>query len=29
MNRAGALLGQHTPRTLVLPVAKRAWRQAL
>lgn len=29
MNRAGALLGQHTPRALVLPVAKRAWRQAL
>lgn len=28
MNRAGALLGQHTPRALVLPVAKRAWRQA-
>jgi uncharacterized protein len=29
MNRAGALLGQHSPRALVLPVAKRAWRQAL
>ena len=29
MNRAGALFGQHTPRTIVLPVAKRAWRQAL
>jgi short-subunit dehydrogenase len=28
MNRAGALLGQHSPRTLVLPLAKRAWRQA-
>jgi len=28
MNRAGALLGQHTPRSVVLPVAKRAWRQA-
>ena len=29
MNRAGALLGQHSPRALVLPVAKLAWRQAL
>jgi uncharacterized protein len=29
MNRAGALLGQHSPRVLALPVAKRAWRQAL
>jgi hypothetical protein len=28
MNRAGALLGQHSPRTLVLPLAKQAWRQA-
>jgi len=28
MNRAGALLGQHTPRALMLPVAKRTWRQA-
>jgi short-subunit dehydrogenase len=28
MNRATALFGQHTPRTLVLPVAKRTWRQA-
>jgi uncharacterized protein len=28
MQRAGALLGQHSPRALVLPVAKRAWRQA-
>jgi short-subunit dehydrogenase len=28
MNRAGALLGQHTPRSVVLPLAKRAWRQA-
>jgi len=28
MNRAGALLGQHSPRALVLPLAKRAWRQA-
>ena len=29
VNRAGALAGQHTPRALVLPLAKRAWRQAL
>jgi uncharacterized protein len=29
MNRAGALFGQHTPRAIVLPVAKRAWRQAI
>lgn len=29
MNRAGALAGQHTPRSLILPIAKRAWRQAL
>jgi short-subunit dehydrogenase len=28
LNRAGALTGQHTPRTLVLPIAKRIWRQA-
>ena len=28
MNRATALLGQHTPRSVVLPLAKRAWRQA-
>lgn len=28
MNRAGALLGQHSPRALLLPLAKRAWRQA-
>ena len=28
MNRAGALLGQHSPRALVLPLVKRAWRQA-
>ncbi len=28
MNRAGALLGQHSPRAIVLPLAKRAWRQA-
>ena len=29
VNRAGALAGQHTPRALVLPLVKRAWRQAL
>jgi uncharacterized protein len=29
LNRAGAITGQHTPRTLVLPIAKRVWRQAL
>jgi short-subunit dehydrogenase len=29
LNRAGALTGQHTPRTLVLPIARRIWRQAL
>jgi short-subunit dehydrogenase len=28
MNRAGALLGQHSPRALVLPLVKRAWKQA-
>jgi uncharacterized protein len=28
MNRATALFGQHTPRALALPVAKRTWRQA-
>jgi short-subunit dehydrogenase len=27
MNRAGALLGQHSPRWALLPLAKRAWRQ--
>jgi short-subunit dehydrogenase len=26
-NRATALTGQHTPRTLVLPLAKRLWRR--
>jgi hypothetical protein len=26
MNRAGALLGQHSPRWAVLPLVKRAWR---
>jgi short-subunit dehydrogenase len=29
LNRAGAITGQHTPRTLVLPLAKRVWRQAV
>jgi len=29
LNRAGAITGQHTPRTLVLPIAKRVWKQAL
>jgi uncharacterized protein len=29
INRAGALTGQHTPRMLVLPIARRIWRQAL
>lgn len=28
MNRAGALSGQHSPRMLMLPLAKRLWRQA-
>ena len=28
MNQVGALLGQHSPRSVVLPVAARAWRQA-
>ena len=28
MNRAGALLGQHSPRSVVLPLAKRVWRLA-
>jgi hypothetical protein len=27
LNRAGALTGQHSPRMLVLPFAKRLWRQ--
>lgn len=26
LNRAGTLLGQHSPRAVVLPLAKRAWR---
>jgi hypothetical protein len=29
VNRAGALAGQHSPRMLVLPLARRIWRQAL
>ena len=29
LNRAGAVTGQHSPRMLVLPLAKRIWRQAL
>ena len=28
LNRAGALSGQHAPRALILPLAKRIWRQA-
>jgi short-subunit dehydrogenase len=28
LNRAGAITGQHTPRTLALPIVKRVWRQA-
>ena len=27
MNRAGALTGQHSPRMLILPFAKRVWHQ--
>jgi uncharacterized protein len=27
LNRAGALTGQHTPRMLALPIAKRLWRR--
>jgi short-subunit dehydrogenase len=29
LNRAGALTGQHVPRVLMLPIAKRIWRQAV
>jgi short-subunit dehydrogenase len=29
LNRAGAVTGQHTPRMLALPIAKRIWKQAL
>ncbi len=28
MNRAGALTGQHSPRMLILPFAKRVWHQS-
>jgi short-subunit dehydrogenase len=28
INRAGAVSGQHLPRTLALPLVKRIWRQA-
>lgn len=28
LNRAGALAGQHAPRTLALPIVKRIWRRA-
>jgi short-subunit dehydrogenase len=29
LNRAGAITGQHTPRMLMLPIAKRIWGQAV
>lgn len=29
INRAGALTGQHTPRMVALPIAKRIWGRAL
>jgi short-subunit dehydrogenase len=29
LNRAGAITGQHIPRMLMLPIAKRIWRQAV
>jgi short-subunit dehydrogenase len=29
LNRAGAITGQHAPRMLALPFAKRIWRRAL
>jgi short-subunit dehydrogenase len=29
LNRAGALTGQHAPRTFALPIVKRLWRRAL
>ena len=29
LNRAGAITGQHAPRMLALPLAKRLWRRAL
>lgn len=28
LNRAGTVMGQHTPRAVMLPLAKRAWRAA-
>ena len=28
LNRAGAITGRHSPRSIVLPVTKRIWRQA-
>jgi len=28
INRAGSIMGQHTPRSVILPLAKRAWRAA-
>jgi hypothetical protein len=28
LNQVGALTGQHSPRMLVLPFAKRLWHQA-
>lgn len=28
LNRAGTVMGQHTPRSVMLPLAKRAWRAA-
>jgi uncharacterized protein len=29
INRAGAITGQHAPRTLALPIVKRVWRRAV
>ncbi|MGH2925715.1 MAG: SDR family NAD(P)-dependent oxidoreductase [Solirubrobacterales bacterium] len=29
LNRAGTIAGQHSPRAVVLPLAKRIWRRAL
>jgi hypothetical protein len=28
LNRAGSILGQHSPRWAALPIAKRVWRRA-
>jgi short-subunit dehydrogenase len=28
LNQAGALAGQHSPRMLLLPLARRVWRRA-